>query len=80
MELTLTDDQELLRDTAVRFMEAACPLETVRHLFDDGGGTDLPQDYLRDAAELGWFSLLVPEEFGGGSISGDGLARRRNRR
>ncbi len=72
MELTLTDDQELLRDTAVRFMEAACPLETVRHLFDDGG-TDLPQGYLREAAELGWFSLLVPEEFGGGSISGDGL-------
>ncbi len=72
MELTLTDDQELLRDTAVRFMEAACPLETVRRLFDEGG-TDLPVDYLRDAAELGWFSLLVPEEFGGGSISGDGL-------
>ena len=72
MELTLTNDQELLRETAVRFMEAACPLETVRQLYD-GGGTDLPQDYLRDAAELGWFSLLVPEEFGGGSISGDGL-------
>ncbi len=72
MELTLTDDQELLRDTAVRFMEAACPLETVRRHFDEGG-TDLPPDYLRDAAELGWFSLLVPEEFGGGSISGDGL-------
>jgi alkylation response protein AidB-like acyl-CoA dehydrogenase len=73
MELTLTDDQELLRDTAVRFMEDACPLETVRRLFDEGGGTDLPGNYLRDAAELGWFSLLVPEEFGGGSISGDGL-------
>jgi alkylation response protein AidB-like acyl-CoA dehydrogenase len=73
MELTLTDDQELLRDTAVRFMEAACPLETIRQLFDEGGGTDLPGNYLRDAAELGWFSLLVPEEFGGGSISGDGL-------
>ncbi len=73
MELTLTDDQELLRDTAVRFMEAACPLETVRRLFDEGGGTDLPLGYLRDAAELGWFSLLVPEEFGGGSISGEGL-------
>jgi alkylation response protein AidB-like acyl-CoA dehydrogenase len=72
MELTLTDDQELLRDTAVRFMDAACPLETIRQLFEEGG-TDLPADYLRDAAELGWFSLLVPEEFGGGSISGEGL-------
>jgi alkylation response protein AidB-like acyl-CoA dehydrogenase len=73
MELTLTDDQQLLRDTATRFMDATCPLETVRRLFDEGPGTDLPQGYLREAAELGWFSLLVPEELGGGSISGEGL-------
>jgi alkylation response protein AidB-like acyl-CoA dehydrogenase len=73
MELTLTDDQQLLRDTATRFMDATCPLETVRQLFDEGAGTDLPQGYLREAAELGWFSLLVPEELGGGSISGEGL-------
>jgi alkylation response protein AidB-like acyl-CoA dehydrogenase len=73
MELTLTDDQQLLRDTATRFMDATCPLETVRRLFDEGSATDLPQGYLREAAELGWFSLLVPEELGGGSISGEGL-------
>ena len=26
---------------------------------------------LRDAGELGWFALFVPEEFGGGTVSGD---------
>jgi alkylation response protein AidB-like acyl-CoA dehydrogenase len=71
MELTLTDDQQLLRETATRFMEDACPLETVRTLV--GGETDLPKGYLQEAANLGWFSLLVPEELGGGSISGEGL-------
>src|ERR1700692_384282 len=71
MELALTDDQELLRETAAKFMEASCPLETVRQLVDEGAG--LPPNYLREAAELGWFSLLVPEELGGGSVSGDGL-------
>jgi alkylation response protein AidB-like acyl-CoA dehydrogenase len=73
MELTLTDDQQLLRDTATRFMEDACSLETVRSLVDRGDQTDLPQNYAQEAANLGWFSLLVPEEFGGGSISGNGL-------
>lgn len=71
MELALTDDQELLRETAVRFMEASAPLEVVRQMVDDK--TDMPSGYLRDAAELGWFSLLVSEEHGGGSVSGDGL-------
>jgi alkylation response protein AidB-like acyl-CoA dehydrogenase len=73
MELTLTDDQQLLRDTATRFMEAACSLETVRSLIDKSDRTDLPESYVREAANLGWFSLLVPEELGGGSISGHGL-------
>jgi alkylation response protein AidB-like acyl-CoA dehydrogenase len=73
MELTLTDDQQLLRDTATRFMEATCSLETVRSLVDKSDQSDLPQSYLEEAANLGWFSLLVPEELGGGSISGNGL-------
>lgn len=71
MELTLTDDQGLLRDAAVRFMDETCPLEVVRRLV--GATSDMPPGYLRQAAELGWFSLLVPEELGGGSVSGEGL-------
>jgi alkylation response protein AidB-like acyl-CoA dehydrogenase len=71
VELDLIGDQELLRDTAAKFMSASCPLDIVRQL----GATDtgLPANYMHDAAELGWFSLLVPAEDGGGSVSGDGL-------
>jgi alkylation response protein AidB-like acyl-CoA dehydrogenase len=71
MDLDLTDDQELLRDTTARFIEADCDLVHVRALADSPTGVD--DGYLAKGAELGWFALLVPEELGGGSISGSGL-------
>jgi alkylation response protein AidB-like acyl-CoA dehydrogenase len=71
MELELTSDQELLRETAARFIEATCPLSTVRQLADGDGGP--PPGYLGAAAELGWFAMLVPEAQGGGSVSGEGV-------
>ncbi len=37
-------------------------------------GISFEHDWWRRAAELGWTSLLVPEELGGGSVSGDGVA------
>src|SRR5580658_959859 len=71
MELGLSDDQELLRETAARFIDATCPLPMVRELI--GSESGVPSDYLRRAGELGWFALLVPEQLGGGSVSGEGL-------
>jgi alkylation response protein AidB-like acyl-CoA dehydrogenase len=71
MELDLTSDQELLRATTARFIEETCPRPRVRQLADSETG--LPDDYLRVAAELGWFAMLVPGEHGGGSISGEGV-------
>jgi alkylation response protein AidB-like acyl-CoA dehydrogenase len=71
VELDLTTDQELLRSTAARFIETACPIATVRDLATSETGLD--PEYLRQAGELGWFAMLVPEEHGGGSVSGDGL-------
>jgi alkylation response protein AidB-like acyl-CoA dehydrogenase len=37
------------------------------------GTTGVDPAYLRQAGELGWFAMLVPEEWGGGSVSGVGL-------
>jgi alkylation response protein AidB-like acyl-CoA dehydrogenase len=71
VQLDLTADQELLRSTAVRFMESAWPLAKLRQR----AGTDahLEPGYARQAGELGWFAMLVPDELGGGSVSGAGL-------
>jgi alkylation response protein AidB-like acyl-CoA dehydrogenase len=71
MDLELTPDQELLRDTTRRFLQASVPLTSVRSLVDDPSGFD--RAWWKKGAELGWTSLLVDEGRGGGSASGDGL-------
>ena len=68
MELDLSSEQELLRETAARFIEDACPLSAVRQMI--GSESDLPTDYIETAGRLGWFAMLVPEELGGGNVSG----------
>src|ERR1700710_2700716 len=67
----LSAEQRLFTATAGRFIEDACPLTSVRALIDDPSGR--PDGYLEKAGALGWFSLLVPEDLDGGSISGNGL-------
>jgi alkylation response protein AidB-like acyl-CoA dehydrogenase len=71
MDTGVTDEQRALLDVSTRFMEDACPLGVVR----DGSWKDdgFAGSYRRQAAELGWYSMLVPESLGGGSISGNGL-------
>ena len=71
MELALNDDQALFHETTVRFIETELPLERTRALHDDPTGFD--RGWLQKAAELGWFTMLVPEADGGGSVSGKGL-------
>jgi alkylation response protein AidB-like acyl-CoA dehydrogenase len=71
VDLDLTPDQELLRDTTRKFLQSTVPLTTVRALADDAAGFD--RGWWRRGAELGWTTLLVDERRGGGSISGEGL-------
>ena len=71
MEVTLSDDQEFFRDTTRKFLESECPITKVRDLAGSDAGFE--RDYWRQGAELGWTSLLVPEDLGGGSISGSGV-------
>ncbi|MHC9296321.1 acyl-CoA dehydrogenase family protein [Mycobacterium sp. LTG2003] len=65
-------EQMLFTSTAQAFLEKEVPLSRVRQLHADGIAFDA--EWWRRAAELGWASLLVPEELGGGSVSGDGVA------
>lgn len=65
-----SEDQRALLDVSQRFMEQTCPLTTVRD--PDLRDGSFSAAYRRQAAEFGWFSMLVPEELGGGSISDNG--------
>jgi alkylation response protein AidB-like acyl-CoA dehydrogenase len=67
----LSSDQEFFRETTAKFLKAEAPVATLRRLRDDEAG--FTPEYWRQGAELGWTSLLVSEDHGGGSISGEGL-------
>jgi len=71
MELDLTVDQEFLMQTTARFLDDKATPADLRALRHDPAGCS--SAYWRQGAELGWTSLLVSEEDGGGSISGKGL-------
>jgi len=71
MDLELSEDQEFFRETTRKFLEAEIPVERVRELGHDPAGFD--RDLWRRGAEMGWTSMLVPEEHGGGSLEGEGL-------
>ncbi len=68
---TRGEDQQLLEDTTRRFLEAACPLDEMRDLADRSAGYD--PGFWQQGAELGWTSLVVPPEAGGGSVSDQGV-------
>jgi len=71
MLLALSSDQELFRETTAKLLDELVPVGELRRLRDDPVGFDVA--YWRRGAELGWSSLLVGEEHGGGSISDHGL-------
>lgn len=61
----------LFASTSQAFLDKEMPLSRVRELH--AAGTAFDPGWWQRAAELGWASLLVPEELGGGSVSGNGV-------
>lgn len=71
MDEDLSTDQQVLVDAATRFADDTFPIAKLRErAFDDA---EFAATYRRQAGELGWFSLVVPEERGGGNVSGNGV-------
>ncbi|KUI18994.1 acyl-CoA dehydrogenase [Mycobacterium sp. GA-1285] len=61
----------LFASTTQSFLEKEVPLSRIRQMHD--AGTSFDADWWRRAVELGWTSLLVPEDLSGGSVSGNGV-------
>ena len=72
IQLELTEDQTLFHETTARFIETELPRARTREWHEQEQGFD--PGWLAKAAELGWFSMLVPEAEGGGSVSDDPVA------
>jgi len=71
MLLTLTADQGLFRETTTQYLSGEASPDKIRSLRNDPAG--FTASYWASGAGLGWTSLLVDEQRGGGSISGQGL-------
>jgi alkylation response protein AidB-like acyl-CoA dehydrogenase len=71
VDLDLSQDQELFLDTTRRFLTANWPTATLRDSI--GAPTAFDRRLWLQGAELGWTSMLVPEQWGGGTISGRGV-------
>ncbi|HET9874320.1 MAG TPA: acyl-CoA dehydrogenase family protein [Mycobacterium sp.] len=61
----------LFASTSQAFLQKEASLSRVRELH--AAGVSFDPGWWRRAAELGWAGLLVPEELGGGSITGSGV-------
>ena len=63
MDLSLSEEQRLLGDSAGRFIAGRYSFEQRRAILQSREG--FSRDIWREIAELGWLGLSVPEEFGG---------------
>jgi alkylation response protein AidB-like acyl-CoA dehydrogenase len=63
MDLSFTEEQEMLRKAAREFLAEQFPKTLVRKMEDDPTG--LQPGIWKKMAELGWLGLIIPEEYGG---------------
>jgi alkylation response protein AidB-like acyl-CoA dehydrogenase len=63
MDLTLTEDQQLIQQAAREFFQSECPMGLVREMAKDPRGYS--QELWKQMAELGYMGLSFPEEYGG---------------
>jgi alkylation response protein AidB-like acyl-CoA dehydrogenase len=66
MDMELTEEQELLRNSARHFLEKECPLGFVREV--EAGRLGFSPELWQRMAELGWLGLPFPETYGGAGL------------
>lgn len=65
MALVLNEEQRLLQDSAREFLVDNAPVKALRKLRDETDATGYSAELWAQMAELGWASIILPEEFGG---------------
>jgi alkylation response protein AidB-like acyl-CoA dehydrogenase len=70
IEIAQSEEEQLLRSTAARFVDSEYPRSAVRELVGTASG--IPEGYNRQIGDLGWLSLLVPDS-GEAGIAGQGV-------
>ncbi|MEE9281617.1 MAG: acyl-CoA dehydrogenase family protein [Myxococcota bacterium] len=65
MALLLTEEQELLRETAREFVRERAPVTELRKLRDEASPDGFSRELWKDMVELGWSGIIFPEDVGG---------------
>ncbi|MBW2103394.1 MAG: acyl-CoA/acyl-ACP dehydrogenase [Deltaproteobacteria bacterium] len=63
MDYDLNEQQHMIQEAAHKFLSKECPSEFVRKMAEDERG--FTDELWKGMTDLGWMSLLVPEEYGG---------------
>jgi alkylation response protein AidB-like acyl-CoA dehydrogenase len=63
MDFGFSEEQEMLRDAAKRFLADNCPTTFVRKMMAHETAHD--PEFYKKLVELGWPGLLIPEQYGG---------------
>jgi alkylation response protein AidB-like acyl-CoA dehydrogenase len=66
MDMDLSEEQELLKNSVRDFLERECPVSLVRDL--ERSDTGFSPEMWRQMAELGWLGLPLAEEHGGAGM------------
>ncbi len=67
MNFAFSDEQEMLRETARRFLDDKAGSEVVRRLMESDSGFD--EEHWSEMAAQGWQAMTIPEEYGGVGFS-----------
>ena len=73
MAFVLTDEQQMLRDSARSFADVKLPISLLRALRAKGEGFD--KAAWKEMADLGFAGVLIPEEYGGSGFGYVGLGQ-----
>jgi len=67
VNLSLSEEQEILKQSARDFLEEKCPKSFVKQMEQDEKGYS--PELWQEMADLGWMGLVFPEQYGGSEMS-----------
>ena len=74
MKLTLSEEQQFLKDTAQNFARDKTPVTHFREMRDSESSQCWDDAVWKEMVELGWSGILVPEKFGGSEFGMAGIS------
>ena len=75
MNLTLNDEQTILKHGAHAFFKERMPVKQLRELRDRDDNNGFDAALWREMANLGWAGILIPEEHGGAGFGYKGMGQ-----